>query len=116
MTETTRDKLQEVTDQVRQIPETLGEIIEKAASAARGTFNRTSDAVSGFFQELVDAGEKVEKQRKTSGKKATADGGLRARVREYLDLPAREDIEALNKKLNTLSRKLRKLEKEAAGA
>ncbi len=116
MTETAQANLPEVTDQIRQIPETLGEMIEKTASAVRGTFNRTSDAATRFFQELVDAGEKVEQQRKSTDKKETTGGGLRAKLREYLDLPTREDIEALDKKLNTLSRKLRKLEKGSATA
>ncbi len=112
----TRNNLSERLEQAR---EELENVTEKARKAARGALNRIENNSSSFFDELVKAGEKYQKEREKERKKAAKSSrakeseGLRDRVAGYLGLTTREDLEQLNKKLNTLSRKVRKIEKEA---
>lgn len=101
---------------------------DKALKAMRGVVSRVEERGNQLFQELVQTGEtlqaerakaqaKAEKQLKTQKESAerTLDT-LRLRTATWLGLPTRDDIRALDKKLNSLTRKVRKIEKAAASA
>lgn len=101
---------------------------DKAVKALRGAVTRAEQRGNELFQELLKAGEALQEERakaqsKLQGKakagKTSAESALetlRQRTAELLGLPTRDDVEALNKKLNTLTRKVRKIEKAATGA
>ncbi|MQX53866.1 poly(hydroxyalkanoate) granule-associated protein [Alcanivorax sediminis] len=95
---------------------------EKMSSALRGAAKRVEQSSTELFESLVKSGEKRQKElaktAKTASKKAaqkvsTLDE-LRGKLAEALGLPTQSDVEALNKKLNTLTRKVNKLAKEAS--
>lgn len=117
----------ELKARVEQAREELKAATEKLQSAARGALGRIEDSASGFFEGLVKAGEAFEKQRAKGSKAATGKKAAAAKKAQAtrvetianravgaLGLPTSEDMQALNKKLDSLSRKLRKLEKASA--
>lgn len=110
-----------VGERIENTTEELREIAHKLRLAARGVVNRLGENSNEFIDELVKAGEKLEKERqksrkKSAGQEKSALVEARERLAGYLGLPTNEEVEKLNKKLNSLSRKVRKLEKEATGA
>ena len=107
----TPETLSERLDEAR---EELQQLVEQTRKAARGALHRIEDSSSSVFEDLVRAGEQYQKQREKERRKQGRNTGVRERVADYLGLTTREDLEQLNKKLNTLSRKVRKIEKEAA--
>lgn len=114
----TANKLNESLEKARQELETL---TDKTVRAARGAWTRVEKTSTELFDDLVKTGEKVEKQRaknQSKAQKQTAAGseGLRGKLAELLGMPTRDEVEALNRKLNTLSRKVRKIEKESTSA
>ena len=117
MAETSNETLKDLNERLESLRTEASELADKAVTAVRGAYNRTLDSATRYFEDLVKTGEKLEKQKeksakKTAGQKTPQD--LRARIATTLGLPTREELEAVNKKLDTLSRKLRKLEKSAA--
>ncbi|WP_111656696.1 phasin family protein [Isoalcanivorax indicus] len=111
-----------------QAREELTAARDKAIKALRGAVSRAEQRGNDLFQELVKAGEALQKERakaqskvqgKVKAQKASAESTLdtlRQRTAELLGLPTRDDVDALNKKLNSLTRKVRKIEKATADA
>lgn len=109
------ETLSERLDEAR---EELQQLVEQTRKAARGALHRIEDSSSSVFNDLVKAGEQYQKQREKERRKqgnqsAGVSAGVRERVADYLGLTTREDLEQLNKKLNSLTRKVRKIEKQA---
>ena len=95
---------------------------EKVGNALRGAAKRVEQSGTEFFDTLVKSGEKRQKAltkatkstaKKAADKTSTLDE-LRGKLAEALGLPTQSDVEALNKKLNSLTRKVNKLAKEAS--
>lgn len=107
-----------VSERLDTATEDLREVAHKLRLAARGVVTRLGENGNEFLEQLVKAGEQLEKERKKERKKASKDkSGLeeaRERLAGYLGLPTHDEVEKLNKKLNSLSRKVRKLEKETS--
>ncbi|MCG8393367.1 MAG: phasin family protein [Pseudomonadales bacterium] len=92
--------------------------LEKINNAVRGAYTRLEENGNELFQTLVKTGEKRQKaqskgQKKTASKQPTQIDELRTKVATALGLPTREEVEALNKKMASLTRKVNKLAKEA---
>ena len=94
---------------------------EKVGSALRGAAKRVEQSSTDLFDSLVKTGEKRQKElakatkaatKKAADKASTLDE-LRGKLAEALGLPTQSDVEALNKKLNSLTRKVNKLAKDA---
>ncbi len=79
----------------------------KLSKAAQGAVTRISESGNEFFQELVKSGESL--RAKTNGKGVEE---WRARLAHSLGLPPRDEMEALNKKLDRISRKVYRLARE----
>ncbi|MDX1803209.1 MAG: poly(hydroxyalkanoate) granule-associated protein [Alcanivorax sp.] len=90
---------------------------EKLNNAVRGAYTRLEEGSNELFQNLVKSGEKRQKAQ-SKGQKKTAKAQpkqldeLRDKLAGALGLPTRQEVEALNKKLTTLTRKVNKLAKE----
>ena len=111
------ETLKTLNERLEKTREELQSLTDKTVSAARGAWTRIEKNSSEFFDDLVKTGEKIEKQRGKAQKKAASSAdSLRDRLAGALGLPTREEVEALNRKLNNLSRKVRKIEKESASA
>ncbi len=80
---------------------------DKLSKAAQGAVTRLSESGNEFFQELIKSGESL--RAKTNGKGVEE---WRARLAHRLGLPTRDEMEALNKKLDRISRKVNKLARE----
>ena len=113
-TESLNERLENAREQFR-------EAAEKLQKAVLGVANRLEQGSSEFFESIVAAGEKVEKEkekaRKATSRKKAEPGPVESyanRVVATLGLPSADDLEALNKKLDSLTRKVRKLEKASA--
>lgn len=110
-----------VSERLDTATEDLREVAHKLRLAARGVVTRLGENSNEFLDELVKAGEKLQKEREKERKKAARGNAARKsgleeareRLAGYLGLPTQEEVEKLNKKLNSLNRKVRKLEKEA---
>lgn len=94
---------------------------DKLQKAVIGIARRLEQGSSDLLQELVSTGETVEKQkekaRKAAARKKPEPGLLDStlnRAASSLGLATAEDFQALNKKLDSLTRKIRKLEKAGA--
>ncbi|MCK0152367.1 phasin family protein [Alcanivorax sp. S6407] len=94
---------------------------EKVSNALRGAAKRVEQSSTELFDSLVKTGEKrqqeLAKSAKTTAKKAadkvSALDELRSKLASALGLPTQSEVEALNKKLNTLTRKVNKLAKDS---
>ncbi|MDF1820865.1 MAG: phasin family protein [Alcanivoracaceae bacterium] len=113
----------ELKARIEEAREDLKAAADKLQAAARGALSRIEGGATGLFEDLVKAGEAFEKQRSKGQKKKTttakkADASrvesIANRAVGALGLPTSDDMQALNKKLDSLSRKLRKLEKATA--
>lgn len=92
--------------------------LEKVNNAVRGAYTRLEDNGNELFQNLVKAGEKRQKaqskpQKKTTKAQPSQLDDVRSKVAAALGLPTRDEVEALNKKLASLTRKVNKLAKES---
>ena len=122
MTEATTASDNALSQRVTQAREELTSAAEKLQKAASGLAGRVEKRSTDLFQSLVQTGEKIEKQRskakKAPSKKAkAAPGALESyagKVFNALGLPTANDLQALNRKIDSLSRKVRKLEKASA--
>ncbi|GEM_PF-459527 len=116
-THTVNERINATTDQVR-------DVTHKLRLAARGAVIRAEDSGNELLDELVKTGEKLDKERqKQQQKKAKQSGSqkstldeARDRLAGYLGLPTRDEVEKLSKKLNTVQRKVNKLEKSGSNA
>lgn len=121
MADTQTQEQKTVSERLDTATDDLREVAHKLRLAARGVVTRLGENSNEFVDELVKAGEQLEKtrekERKKAGRSAAANKSALEQARErlagYLGLPTHEEVEKLNKKLNTLNRKVRKLEKEA---
>lgn len=94
---------------------------EKMSNALRGAAKRVEQSGTELFDTLVKTGEKRQKELAKSAKavskkatdKASAVDELRGKLAAALGLPTQSEVEALNKKLNSLTRKVNKLAKDA---
>lgn len=80
---------------------------DKLSKAAQGAVTRLSESGNEFFQDLVKSGESL--RARTNDKRVDE---WRARLAHTLGLPTRDEMEALNKKLDRISRKVNKLARE----
>lgn len=120
MADTKSEEINSITERLDLTTEELREIAHKLRLAARGAVTRLGSSSNEFLDELVKAGEKLDKERHKATKKAGANGSqpakaveeARQRLAGYLGLPTQDEVEKLNKKLNTLQRKVTKLEKK----
>lgn len=92
--------------------------LDKANDALRGALSRLEENGNSLLNNLVKTGEKRQKaQAKPAKKNAKAQPSqldeIRGKVAQALGLPTRDEVEALNKKLASLTRKVNKLAKEA---
>ena len=115
------EQTESLNERLEQAREQLREAADKLQKAVLGIANRVEQGSSEFFDSLVAAGEKLEKQKqkasKTSASKKAEPGLLESyanRLVASLGLPSSEDLQALNKKLDSRTRKVRKLEKAGA--
>jgi polyhydroxyalkanoate synthesis regulator phasin len=116
-THTVNGRINATTEQVRNVS-------HKLRLAARGALVRVEDTGNELLDELVKTGEKLDKERqKQQQKKAKQSGGekstldvARERLASYLGVPTQDELEKLNKKLNTVQRKVNKLEKSGSNA
>lgn len=128
MPETNKESLDQINARVERAREELKDALEQARKAVRGVVTRVTDRGTELFNELVKTGESLQQERaktqtktqKTAQKKA-ADAeslftSLRQRTATLLGLPTQDDIAALDKKLNSLTRKVRKIEKATGAA
>lgn len=81
---------------------------DKLSKAAQGAVTRLSESGNEFFQELIKSGESL--RAKTS--KGSDTDQWRVRLAHTLGLPTRDEMEALNKKLDRINRKVNKLARE----
>lgn len=120
MAESKSEEINRITERLDVTTEELREMAHKLRLAARGAVTRLGSSSNEFLDELVKAGEKLDKERRKAEKKSARGGDqprktveeARQRLAGYLGLPTQDEVEKLNKKLNTLQRKVRKLEKE----
>lgn len=115
MPEIEKESLAGINARLEQAREELSHALEQARKAARGVTTRLSERGTALFEELVKAGEARQKSAGTG--KAAAEGTLdtlRQRTVDLLGVPTREDMAALNRKLDSLTRKVRKIEKAAS--
>ena len=115
------DQTESLNERLEQVKEQLLEAAEKVQKAALGIATRLEQGTTEFFDSLVATGEQIEKDkekaRKSAARKKQEPGVLESyanRAVASLGLPSSEDLEALNKKLDSLTRKVRKLEKAGA--
>ena len=119
-----KESLDQINSRLEQAREDLRATSDKAVKALRGAVTRVEQRGTDFFQELVKTGEALQKSRSKSQSKAAKTAkkpelsldSLRQGTASLLGLPTRDEVEALNKKLNSLTRKVRKIEKSATGA
>ncbi|MCG8437142.1 MAG: phasin family protein [Pseudomonadales bacterium] len=106
-------------ERYEQVSAEAKDAFDKINTAVRGAISRAEASSTELFDSLVKTGEKRQKaQAKTGAKKSTKAeptqlDQVRARVAQALGLPTRDEVEALNKKMATLTRKVNKLAKDA---
>lgn len=110
-----------LSDRIDSAREQLQDAAEKLQKAVLGFTGRVEQSSSEFFQSLISAGEQVEKEREKARKSAarkkpepTLVEGYANRLVANLGLPTADELQALNKKIDSLTRKVRKLEKASA--
>ena len=81
---------------------------DKLSKAAQGAVTRLSESCNEFFQELIKSGESL--RAKTS--KGSDAEQWRARLAHTLGMHTRDEMDALNKKLDRINRKVNKLARE----
>lgn len=122
MTEATTASESALSERVSQAREELVAAAEKLQKAASGLASRVEKRSTDLFESLVQTGEQIEKQR-SKGKKSSSKSAKAApspletyagKVFNALGLPTANDLQALNRKIDSLSRKVRKLEKAGA--
>lgn len=118
MPDTQTSETNALTERVNATSEQVRDLAHKLRLAARGAAGRLEDSGNELLDELVKTGEKLDKERQKQQKKTRQSGNdkstvdqARERLAEYLGLPTRDEVEKLNKKLNTVQRKVNKLEK-----
>ncbi|MCH8543016.1 MAG: phasin family protein [Alcanivorax sp.] len=119
-----KERLDQINTRLEQAREDLRATSDKAVKAVRGAVTRVEQRGTDLFQELVKTGEALQKTRSKNQSKTAKAGkkpelsldALRQGTASLLGLPTRDEVEALNKKLNSLTRKVRKIEKAATGA
>ena len=124
MPETNKESLDQINARVERAREELKDALAQARKAVRGVVTRVSDGGTELFNELVKTGESLQQERakaqKVAQKKATEAQdlltSLRQRTASLFGLPTQDDIAALDKKLNSLTRKVRKIEKATGAA
>ncbi|AJD48156.1 hypothetical protein S7S_08710 [Isoalcanivorax pacificus W11-5] len=124
MPETNKESLDQINARVERAREELKDALAQARKAVRGVVTRVTDRGTELFNELVKTGESLQQERakaqKAAQKKATEAQdlltSLRQRTASLFGLPTQDDIAALDKKLNSLTRKVRKIEKATGAA
>ncbi|EKF72967.1 poly(hydroxyalkanoate) granule-associated protein [Alcanivorax hongdengensis A-11-3] len=113
---------QRLNARVEQLSADAKAVAEKLNNAVTGAYSRLEENGTSLFEKLVKTGEKRQKaQAKPQKKGAKAEPSqleaqldqLRTKLATTLGLPTRDEVEALNKKLTSLTRKVNKLAKEA---
>lgn len=84
------------------------EISTTADKLSKAAVTRLSESGNEFFQELIKSGESL---RAKTSKSNDADQ-WRVRLAHTLGLPTRDEMDALNKKLDRINRKVNKLARE----
>ncbi len=113
-----------VNDRINATTEQLRGATHKLRLAARGAVVRVENTGNELLDELVKTGEKLDKERQKQQQKKAKQSGTpkstlddaRDRLAGYLGIPTQEELEKLNKKLNTVQRKVNKLEKSGSNA
>jgi len=111
--------IEQLNERYEQVTTEAKAALEKLNTAVRGAYTRLEETGNDLFQTLVKTGEKSQKavakpEKKTTAKKQPSQlDEVRGKVASALGLPTRDEVEALNKKLATLTRKVNKLAKEA---
>ncbi len=124
MPETNKESLDQINARVERAREELKDALAQARKAVRGVVTRVTDRGTELFNELVKTGESLQQERakaqKAAQKKASEAQdlltSLRQRTASLFGLPTQDDIAALDKKLNSLTRKVRKIEKATGAA
>lgn len=119
MPEIEKESLAGINARVEQAREELARALEQLRKAARGATTRLSERGTALFEELVKSGEALQQQRQKAGAQSKDSvegtlGALRQRTVELLGVPTQEDLATLNRKLDSLTRKVRKIEKAAS--
>lgn len=109
---------QRVNERYEQVATETKAALEKINNAVRGAYTRLENNGNELFQNLVKTGEKRQKtaskpQKKTTKAQPSQLDEVRGKVAAALGLPTRDEVEALNKKLTSLTRKVNKLAKDA---
>lgn len=110
--------IEQLNERYEQVTTEAKAALEKLNTAVRGAYTRLEENGNELFQTLVKTGEKRQKaqtkpQKKTTAKKQPSQlDEVRGKVASALGLPTRDEVEALNKKLASLTRKVNKLAKE----
>ncbi|MEQ3724030.1 poly(hydroxyalkanoate) granule-associated protein [Alcanivorax sp.] len=109
---------QRLNERYEQVATDAKATVEKMNNAVRGAYTRLESNGNELFQNLVKAGEKRQKaqskpQKKTTKAQPSQLDEVRSKVAAALGLPTRDEVEALNKKLTSLTRKVNKLAKDA---
>mgnify|MGYP003121160475 CR=1 FL=1 len=93
----------------------LSATTDKLNKAARGIVNRITENGERLLNELVETGEAL---RGKAGDKAKAvvPQDWRANLAHVLGLPTRDEMDALGKKLDRISRKVNKMAREQKAA
>lgn len=111
--------INQINERYAQVSAEAKDAFEKINVAMRGAISRAEASSSELFDSLVKTGEKRQKAQAKTGTKKSAKAEptqldqVRTRVAQALGLPTRDEVEALNKKMATLNRKVNKLAKEA---
>lgn len=93
----------------------------KVENAVRGAYDRVENRGNELLDNLVKTGEKRQKTQAKAAKKSTKAepstlDQLRNRAADVLGFPTRDEVEALNKKIASLNRKVNKMAKDAKAA
>lgn len=110
--------IEQLNERYEQVATEAKAALEKINTAVRGAYTRLEENGNELFQTLVKTGEKRQKsqakpQKKTTAKKQPSQlDEVRGKVASALGLPTRDEVEALNKKLTSLTRKVNKLAKD----
>lgn len=114
-----KESLADINARLEQAREELTGALEQVRKAVRGATARLNERGLALFEDLVKTGEGLQQQRQKSA--ADGNGGahstldnLRQRAVDLLGVPTRDDMAALNRKLDSLTRKVRKIEKAAS--
>lgn len=120
MPDTNKESPDQINARVERARDDLKDALVQARKAVRGVVTRITGRGTELFNELVRTGESLQQERARAQKKsAEAENlftSLRLRTATLLGLPTQDDIAALDKKLNSLTRKVRKIEKATGAA